>query len=87
MSKTIKTNQLFARKANRPFVFFREYGLVPLADNVLDSQVSYQWMGKPKKIGDEAVVYVENQIRRVKLLKSNDGQLRDSLYLVDMGPA
>jgi hypothetical protein len=85
MSKTMKVNQLFVRKANRPCVFFKEYGLVPIADNILDSQVSYLWMNKPKQIGDEAIVYVERQFRKVKLLKSS-GQVRDNLYLVDMGP-
>ena len=80
----MKSKNLFLRKANRIIVWFNGYGPVPLAQQ-LDDLPKFE-TDPPRKIGDDAIIFVEGQRRLVRLLRST-GHVVNSTYLVDMGPA
>ena len=75
--------RVFRRKANRLFVFFAGYGLVPVAESLDDKPKFIS--AAPKRIGDDAIIYVEGQCRCVRLLAGVFGYTT-RLFLVDMGP-
>lgn len=75
---------VFRIRKNRLSVMIKGVGFVPVATSSDDVPVFKA--PKPKQIGDESIVYVEGQHRKVKLLPS-EGMVKDSLFLVDMGVA
>lgn len=78
-------SSLFRRRANRFLVFFADHGFVPLADREKDD-IPVLITGTPVRVGDDALVAVEGQLRKVRLLRSA-GSIAASTYLVDMGAA
>ena len=83
----MRIDNVFRRKANRLQVWIDEYGFVPTAQR--EDDVPVFETSEPKKIGDDAIIFVEGQRRKVRLLSSHGmrGMARVSLWLVDMGPA
>jgi hypothetical protein len=75
---------LFRRKANRLCVFFKEYGFVPLATEKDDVPILES--APPRNIGDIVVIEVEGKRRKTMFLRSH-GHVKNSTYLVDLGPA
>jgi hypothetical protein len=79
----IDRTPLFRRRANRFVAWFRGYGPIPVAE-ALDDEPRFA-SEKPSRIGDDAIIEVEGQRRRVRLLPSMEPH--SSLFLVDLGPA
>ncbi len=80
----MQLESVFRRSANRIAVTFAEYGAIPVASSLDDLPVFET--GPPKRIGDDAIIFVEGQRRKVRLLRSV-WCVSNGTYLVDMGAA
>ncbi len=74
-------DRVFHRPANRLCVWIPGHGFVPVAEGKDDKPELLS--EPPRRIGDDALIEVEGQLRLVRLLATGGG----STYLVDMGAA